>query len=229
MIAADVAYERIAARQIQPAFSNPRKRFVPPVTQALLGLNIIGFALQQLFGPWVMAEFALWPVGSSDAGGPPFVPWQLLTYGFLHGSLMHLMFNMLGLWMLGRDVEDVFGSKRFLQYYVVSVCSAAFAQLAVAYVLEWPPFPTVGASGGVFGLLIAFGMLFPRRRVMLLIPPIPMQARTFVTLYGIIELVLGVTGTESGVAHFAHLGGLAGGFLLLQYWRGRWPFRRASR
>ena len=194
-----------------------------PVTQALLGLNIMGFALQQLFGPVVMTSLALWPLGSGRLGAPTFELWQLVTYGFLHGSLMHLLFNMLGLWMLGRDVEDVFGSKRFLQYYLGCVASAAIVQLAVAYALEWPPFPTVGASGGVFGVLLAFGMLFPRRRVMLLIPPIPMQARTFVMLYGIVELVLGVTGSESGVAHFAHLGGLAGGYLMIRYWRGRGP------
>jgi membrane associated rhomboid family serine protease len=84
----------------------------------------------------------------------------------------------------------------------------------------------VGASGGVFGLLLAFALLFPRRVVMLLIPPIPLPARVFVVVYGVIELVLGVTETQSGVAHFAHLGGLAGGFFLLQYWRGRWPFAR---
>mgnify|MGYP000870101828 CR=1 FL=1 len=194
---------------------------MPPVTQALLGLNIMGFALQQLLGLRVMAHFALWPIGSSGIGAPTFELWQLLSYGFLHGSLMHLLFNMLGLWMLGRDVEDAFGSRRFLQYYLISVCAAALVQLAVAYALQWPPFPTVGASGGVFGVLLAFGMLFPRRRVMLLIPPIPMQARTFVMLYGALELILGVTGSESGVAHFAHLGGLAGGYLMIRYWRAR--------
>jgi membrane associated rhomboid family serine protease len=107
------------------------------------------------------------------------------------------------------------------------VVTAAIAQLLVGQLLDWPPFPTVGASGGVFGLLLAFGMLFPERRVLLLFPPIPMKARTFVTLYGVIELVLGITGSESGVAHFAHLGGLAGGFFLIQYWKGRWPFSRA--
>lgn len=200
---------------------------MPPVTQALLGLNIIGFALQQMLGPWAMATFALWPPGfGEEAGVPDFEIWQLLSYGFLHGSLMHLLFNMLGLWMLGRDVEDVFGSRRYLGYYLTCVVTAAGAQILVGQLMAWPPSPTVGASGGVFGLLLAYGMLFPRRRLMLLFPPIPMQARTFVTLYGIIELVLGVTGTASGVAHFAHLGGLAGGFFLIQYWRGRWPFNR---
>jgi len=201
---------------------------LPPITQALLGLNIIGFALQEMFGPWVMAYFALWPPFSSAGPGEtvPFEVWQLVSYAFLHGSLTHLLFNMLGLWMLGRQVESTFGSKRYLQYYFVCVITAALAQIAVIGLTHQEPFPTVGASGGVFGLLLAFGVLFPRQRVVLLFPPIPMQARTFVTLYGIVELVLGVTGTQSGVAHFAHLGGLVGGFFLLQYWRGRWPFRR---
>ncbi len=203
--------------------------FVPPITQALLGLNIIGFALQQMMGLWFMATFALWPPFS--AADPmetvPFELWQPVTYAFLHGSLMHLLFNMLGLWMLGREVELEFGSKRYLQYYFLCVVTAAIAQMAVVAILDQPPFPTVGASGGVFGLLLAYGVLFPRRRIMLLIPPIPMQARTFVTLYGLVELFLGVTGTQSGVAHFAHLGGLVGGFFLLQFWRRRWPFRRS--
>ena len=154
----------------------------------------------------------------------PFQIWQPLTYAFLHGNLTHLLFNMLGFWMLGRDVEAAFGSARYLQYYLVCVVTAAIAQIVVVAIMDQPPFPTVGASGGVFGLLLAYGMLFPRRKLLLLFPPIPMQARTFVTLYGLVELVLGVTGTQSGVAHFAHLGGLVGGFFLLQYWRRRWPF-----
>jgi membrane associated rhomboid family serine protease len=202
---------------------------VPPVTQALLGLNIIGYAFQQMVGPWLMAHFALWPMADPMVPGyPSLEPWQFVSYGFLHGSMLHLSFNMLGLWMLGRDVETTFGSKRYLQYYLVCVVTAAVVQLLVGQLLSWPPFPTVGASGGVFGLLLAFGMLFPERRVLLLFPPIPMKARTFVTLYGVIELVLGITGSESGVAHFAHLGGLAGGFFMIQYWRGRWPFSRAG-
>lgn len=201
---------------------------MPPVTQALLGLNIIGYAFQQMMGPWLMAHFALWPMADSMAPGyPSLEPWQFVSYGFLHGSMLHLGFNMLGLWMLGRDVEYTFGSKRYLQYYLICVVTAAVVQLLVGELLSWPPFPTVGASGGVFGLLLAFGMLFPDRRVLLLFPPIPMKARTFVTLYGVIELVLGITGSESGVAHFAHLGGLAGGFFMIQYWRGRWPFARS--
>jgi membrane associated rhomboid family serine protease len=133
---------------------------------------------------------------------------------------------MLGLWMLGAQVEQVFGSRRYLQFYLVAVVSAAVVQLAVMHFVLTDPAPTVGASGGVFGLLLAYGMLFPNRTVMLLIPPIPMKARTFVFVYGGIELGLGLMSPGGGVAHFAHLGGLAGGWLLLQYWRGRWPFGR---
>lgn len=198
---------------------------MPPITQALLGLNIIGFALQEWFGLAFLATFGLWPIVQQPSmGGAPFEVWQVLTYAFLHGGWEHLAFNMLGLWMFGREVEQVFGSSRYIQYYLTCVVTAAVAQLAVTSLGDGPPFPTVGASGGVFGLLLAFGMLFPTRRVVPLIPPIPMKARTFVTLYGIVELVLGVTGTDSGVAHFAHLGGLVGGFFLIQYWRRRWPF-----
>lgn len=200
---------------------------MPPVTQALLGLNVICYALQQMFGFNVTLEFGLWPIASPAYGGDsPFQFWQLLTYGFLHGSLGHLIFNMIGLWMLGAQVEQVFGSQRYLQYYLTAVISAAVVQLLVMQFFVSDPAPTVGASGGVFGLLLAYGMLFPNRTVMLLIPPVPMKARTFVIGYGAIELVLGLMSPGGGVAHFAHLGGAAGGYLLLQYWRGRWPFAR---
>ncbi|MEO8038772.1 MAG: rhomboid family intramembrane serine protease [Betaproteobacteria bacterium] len=198
---------------------------MPPVTQALLGLNIVVFALQGIFGYGIEANFALWPPAQLDQPMvPSFEIWQLITYGFLHGSFMHVAFNMLALWMFGRDVERALGWRRYLQYYLTCVITAALAQLLVMNLTSTPPYPTVGASGGVFGLLLAYGLLFPRRIVMLLIPPIPMPAKWFVVLYGLLELVLGVTGTQSGVAHFAHLGGLAGGFFLLQFWRGRWPF-----
>ena len=191
-----------------------------PVTRALIALNIAGFVLQLWAGPRIMVAFALWPpVSAAPPGLVPFALWQPVTYAFLHGSLMHLLFNLLGLWMLGRDVEQTFGSGRYLRYYLTCVVSAALAQMTVIGVLDQPPHPTVGASGGVFGLLLAYGVLFPQRRLMLLFPPIPIRARVFVTLYGLVELFLGVTGTQSGVAHFAHLGGLVGGWLLIRHWR----------
>ena len=148
-----------------------------------------------------------------------FAPWQLVTYAFLHGGLWHVAFNMFALYMFGGPIERVFGTRRFLLYYFVCVVSAALTQLAVAAMLGGL-YPTIGASGGVFGLLLAYGLYFPNNRVMLIFPPIPMPARVFVVLYAALELFLGVTGTQAGVAHFAHLGGMIGGWLMLRYWRG---------
>jgi len=192
---------------------------LPPVTRALLMANVGVFILQLLTGNLLIGTFALWPFGSPQFRGvPSFEIWQLVTYGFLHGSLTHLLFNMLALYMFGGDIERLLGARRFLIYYLVCVVGAAVAQLTVMGGMNRPPVPTVGASGGVFGLLLAFGMAFPQRRVMLLFPPIPMPAWLFVTLYGLLELYLGVSGSGQGVAHFAHLGGMAAGALLLVYW-----------
>lgn len=195
-----------------------------PVTRALLLANICGFALQMFAEPLMLTHFALWPPHMPAGLYPPevgFQPWQVVTYGFLHGNTMHLLFNMLALYMFGSDIERVFGPRRFAIYYFVCVVSAALAQIAVATMGNAPPYPTVGASGGVFGILLAFGLYFPRRMVMLIFPPIPMPAWLFVTLYGALELFLGVTGTQQGVAHFAHLGGMLGGYLTLRLWRAR--------
>lgn len=203
---------------------------IPVVTRVLLVANVVLFLLQQVAGDFLLIHFALWPFGSVPigdgvAGSVGFEPWQLFTYAFLHGSIAHIGFNMLALWMFGGTIERLFGSRAFALYYAVCVVGAALAQLLV---IEWFSggfYPTLGASGGVFGLLLAFGMFYPHARIMLLFPPIPMPAWLFVTGYGVIELVLGVTGTQAGVAHFAHLGGMAVGFVLIQYWRGRLPIR----
>lgn len=192
---------------------------MPPITQALLLINIAAFCIEGFFGPWFTRLLALWPVGHG------FLPWQVITYAFLHGGLGHLFFNMLGLWMFGSELERVWGPKRFIQFYTASVLAAAVAQLAVTALLG-STYPTVGASGGLFGLLLAFGMMFPNRTIMPLFPPIPMKAKVFVALYGGLELLLGVFGSNSGVAHFAHLGGMLGGFLMFRYWRGQSPFGR---
>jgi membrane associated rhomboid family serine protease len=188
---------------------------MPPVTQVLILLNIAAFLMDSVVGDALMARLALWPIGS-----PYFGPWQLVTYAFLHGNLSHILFNMFGVYMFGSDLERVWGSKRYLQFYFASLLAAGITQEIVSYVTG-ARYPTVGASGAVFGLLIGFAMVFPRRMVVPLIPPIPMRAPVFVAIYGALELVLGVTGTQQGVAHFAHLGGLAGGWLMLQYWRAR--------
>jgi len=163
--------------------------------------------------------FALWPPGSGL-----FWPWQVLTYAFLHGGMVHLFFNMLGLWMFGGELEHVWGQKRFLQFYAASVVAAALTQLLVNALLG-SNLPTVGASGGLFGLLLAFAMIFPNR-IILLFFVIPMKAKYLVALYGVIELYQGVYVLNSGVAHFAHLGGMLGGLLTLRYWRGQAPFGR---
>jgi membrane associated rhomboid family serine protease len=196
---------------------------MPPATLALLGANIAVFALQTQAGPELITWFALWPPGV--LGAPPFEIWQPVSYGFLHGSLAHIFFNMLALYMFGPDIERLFGTRFFTLYYFTCLVTAAAAHLAVGAWTGAPPGPTVGASGAMFGLLLAFGWYFPQRRILLLFPPIPMPARMFVALYGALELVLGVTGTARGIAHFAHLGGMLGGWLMIQYRRGAFPFR----
>lgn len=193
---------------------------LPPVTRALIIANVAIFFIQGAFMGPALAYFALWPLDSYAAAAarvPGFQPWQILSYAFLHGSVPHLLLNMIGLYMFGSEIERLFGLRRYLVYYVVSAAAAAFAQLAVA---AWSDsfYPTVGASGAVFGLLFAFARYFPHRKILLLFPPIPMPAWIFVLVYAGIELFLGVTGTQAGVAHFAHLGGMAGGALLIAYW-----------
>ena len=200
---------------------------MPPVTKALLIANVAVFVLQQFANNLLVVWFALWPFGANVMVGPGvwagFLPWQLVTYSFLHSpdTPWHILFNMLGLYMFGSEVERVLGQRRYVKYYFISVLAAALAQLAMSALSAGPPIPTLGASGGVFGLLLAYGIFFPRRIVMLIFPPIPMPAWLFVIVYAAIELYLGVTGTQAGVAHFAHLGGMLGGYLMLRRWRRR--------
>jgi len=193
---------------------------MPPLTQALIITNVVVFMLQQLFGRAFTQMFALWPLSSGW-----FMPWQVVSYAFLHGNLTHIAFNMFGIWMFGRELEGLWGKQRLATFYLASVLMAAALQLLVASTLGIMA-PTIGASGGLFGLMLGFAMMFPRRTIVPLIPPIPMPAWLFVTLYGLVELTLGVTGSASGIAHFAHLGGLLGGWLVIVYWRHQRPFGR---
>lgn len=191
-----------------------RPSAIPNVIFALLIINGVVFALQQISPRFLMINFALWPAGPSNS---PFMPWQLVTYGFLHGNLMHIAFNMFALWMFGRELELIMGPRRFITYFLTCVIGAGFIQLIVA-ATQGGLYPTVGASGGVFGILLAYGLAFPNRMIMLLFPPIPMKAKYFVLVFGLLELYLGVSGNAPGVANFAHLGGMLFGFLLLRYW-----------
>jgi membrane associated rhomboid family serine protease len=192
---------------------------LPPITQGLILINVALFCLQLIVGPFLTSYLALWPLGAH------FLPWQVVSYAFLHGSLDHLFFNMLALWMFGAELEIVWGQRRYLQFYFACVLTAAAAQLLLSAVTGLGA-PTLGASGGVFGLLMAFGLMFPNRTIVPLIPPIPMKAITFVLIYGAIELFMGMAYWAGGVAHFAHLGGMLGGWLMMRYWRGQPPFGR---
>jgi membrane associated rhomboid family serine protease len=198
---------------------------MPRATQAIIGANVVVFLLQATMGEQATIWFALWPLNASAVfgSGVGFEPWQLVTYSFLHGGFGHIFFNMFAVYMFGSTLEDLFGTRWYVSLYFGSVLTAGVAQLGVS-ALMGSPYPTVGASGGVFGLLLAFGMYFPRRTIMLIFPPIPMPAWVAVTAFGAIELYFGVTGTQAGVAHFAHLGGMLGAFLMIQWRRGKPPF-----
>jgi len=178
-----------------------------PVSMAIILSCAIVFLARNL-----SPALALWPLESGF-----FQPWQLITYAFLHGSFNHLFFNMFAVWMFGTPLERAWGSQRFATYYAVCVLGAAVAQIAVQQT-SGDVYPTVGASGGVFGLLLAYGVMWPNNRIFLIFFPVPVKAKWFVLLYGMAELLFGLTGTMPGVAHFAHLGGMVFGVVLLWKW-----------
>ena len=193
----------------------------------LIAANVAMYLLQMFLqqsssGDRFDELFALWPMTPVD-GRVYFQVWQIITYAFLHDtrSIAHLLFNMLALWMFGAEIERYVGPRRLLACYFASVVSAALTQLFVPALFGAPPAPTVGASGGVFGLLLAYALMFPHRKVIPLFPPIPMPAWLFATIFAGVELFLGVTGTLSGIAHFAHLGGMIGSALVVMQWRRR--------
>ncbi len=190
--------------------------------KSLIVANVLVFVAQNLGKGGLEEVCALWPLQPID-GVVYFHVWQIVTYAFLHStdSIAHLLLNMRGLWMFGTEIERSVGPLRLLAGYFASVVTAALSQLTVPALFAVPPAPTIGASGGVFGLLLAYALMFPNRKVIPLIPPIPMPAWLFATLYAGLELVLGVTGRFSGVAHFAHLGGMIGSALVVLQWRRR--------
>ena len=209
----------------------------PPVVLNLMIANAVVFLAMKLYDSNMMyANFAMFNVDFrclGEADMTLFKPWQPLTYMFMHSAddFSHLFFNMFSLWMFGRTLELELGWKRFLIYYIVCGVGAALFQMGIAQIdlshmevgtATWARYmstPTVGASGAIFGLLLAFGMMHPNAIISLIFPPISLKAKWFVVIYGVLELFLGVSGTMSGVAHFAHLGGMFWGWLLLLLWR----------
>ena len=201
-------------------------RFFPPVIKALLISNVAIWLFVDFFlapftiggksiGGYVTDYLALWPLGTQ------FLPWQLFTYMFMHGGFAHLFFNMLALWMFGMELENTWGSRKFLIYYLLCGLGAGIANMLVAPLIGQLA-PTVGASGAVFGILVAFGMLFPDRPIYIYFL-LPVRAKYFVAVYMAMELFYGVTGTSDGVAHFAHLGGAVVGLVYVLIDRGIIP------
>lgn len=192
----------------------------PGSTQPVVSIGIIVvcaliYGLQMSSESFFRSSFeqlALWPVFSGY-----FEAWQLLTYGFLHGSFNHIFFNMFAVFMFGFPLEKTWGTQRYAKFYGVCILGAGFIQLMVQH-LSAEIYPTIGASGAVFGLLLAYGVMWPNNKLFLLFFPVPIKAKWFVLIYGAAELLFGVTGMQPQVAHFAHLGGLFFGAALLWYW-----------
>lgn len=215
---------------------------IPPVVKNLLIINALAFLAFQLpaLSGFMQQWLPLWPAGTprvaAGPGGvptsvPQFYPWQLITSAFLHGGFGHILFNMFGLWIFGMRIEQTLGSQRFLIFYFACVLGASVLQLLVTSapflfgIGEPRIVPTLGASGGVLGVLAAFALLYPDEPIYLyFLFPIP--AKWLALGLAALDLYNGVVGTASGIAHFAHLGGMLVGVLLIQYWRGRLLPRR---
>lgn len=193
-------------------------RNIPPAIKNIIIINIIMFIATLINQEFMFERFALFPIGTYF-----FRPWQLITHMFMHGGFWHIFFNMYTLFFFGVVLERVWGSKKFLLYYFVTGLGAAACHLGVMY-LQGVDYnlPTVGASGAVYGVLLGYGMLFPNNRITMLFPfPVTLKAKWFVLIFGGIELVTGIFDTSSGIAHFAHLGGMLFGILLILYWKKR--------
>ena len=210
-------------------YSYDRDKYFTPAVKWLLIANGLVFVMQLLRGSFMQYWFALWP--NAHAGYIPisfgqfypvnaFYPWQLITYAFLHStySFSHIFFNMFGLWMFGPRLENEVGTKQFTFYYFVCAIGGALTHIGYAYIIGSAT-PVLGASAAIFGLLLAYGVIFPNTKIFFIFIPFPIKARTFVIIYGAIELFTGVLGLEGGVAHFAHLGGMLFGFFVILFWR----------
>ena len=195
--------------------NNGRGGFMSSVPQAVKNLIIVNalvFVMILLNQPLMTRWFSLYPIGLI------YRPWTIVTYMFMHGNFAHLFFNMYALFLFGSVLERVWGTKKFLFYYFATGIGAGLIHIGVQ-VLTHDFVPTVGASGAIFGLLLGYAMLYPDAIMGLIFPPITMKAKWFVLIYAAIELLLGVTGAQSGVAHFAHLGGLVVGLVIMLIWK----------
>jgi membrane associated rhomboid family serine protease len=206
-------------------------RNLPPAVKNLLIINIIVFLGSSLVGDTAYEYLALFPVGSRF-----FHWWQFVTHMFMHGNFAHIFFNMWSLFVFGPVLERMWGSKKFMLFYFVCGLGAAAchelvlhlqiqnllaegtaaAQMQASRILATP---TVGASGAIYGLLLGFGMLYPNYTLTLIFPPVSLKAKWFVLIFAAIELATGVLGTRDGVAHFAHLGGMLFGLILILLWK----------
>ena len=207
---------------------------MPPVVKNLLLINVMMYVITLVTGNFMYENFALFYFKS-----PFFKPYQLVTHMFMHGGFTHIFFNMYTLFIFGGVLERVWGSQKFLLYYFVTGIGAALLHLGVMYLqlqgyiadINAGDFmaraniqallstPTVGASGAIYGLLLAYGMLFPNNVMQLIFPPVALKAKWFVLIFGALELLLGLSGRGGNVAHFAHLGGMIFGFFLILYWK----------
>lgn len=201
--------------------NNPLQN-IPVVTRNLLYVNIIMYVATLINENFMVGTFAMFFPTS-----PYFHWWQPVTHMFMHGGFWHIFFNMYTLVMFGMVVERVLGTQKYLIFYFVTGLGAAALHTGV----EWLQLtymgggagilytPMVGASGAIFGVLVAFAMLYPEARLTLIFPPVTLDAKWWVIIFIGIELVTGITGTAMGIAHFAHLGGALFGWLLIRYWR----------
>ena len=211
---------------------------IPPVTRSLLIVNVIMFVATLINEDFMIRTFAMFYPAS-----PLFRWWQPLTHMFMHGGWWHILFNMYTLVMFGMVVERALGTKKFLILYFVTGLGAVALHTGVewldihrlaastdmsaqASVIDILRTPMVGASGAIYGVLVAFAMLYPEARMTLIFPPVTLDAKWMVAIFIGIELLTGITGTQVGIAHFAHLGGALFGFLLVWYWRKRGEFWR---
>ena len=193
---------------------------MPPAIKILIIVNILVFFVTAAPG-FISQVFylygALWPIASSSETGMGFQVWQLVTYMFMHGGFAHIFFNMFALWLFGTEIENYWGTKEFTYYYFICGIGAALINILTTV---GSPYPTVGASGAVFGVLLAFGMMFPDRYIFLYFL-FPIKAKYFIAGYAALELLMGINsttmGARSNIAHFAHLGGMLVGFAYIKY------------